>query len=188
VSPEVNVTRRLGKSALEHTFIAVRVTSYDVDLSAGINPSVLGKMNDLGYEDHVFESGTRLEVRGVCTYPESWVGRESRISMYDDKPMNAGLRVKDFQVRDEHNIPKYRRNRGIQIPVYNFPQGLAVIERRRSDGIWAAWVPVDARTLANMLTLLGQNPPKYLSIHEMRVERRRWIRSIALQTTDPAAE
>jgi hypothetical protein len=39
-----------------------------------------------------------------------------------------------------------------------------------------------------MLILLGHDRQLYLHVHEMKAERQRWIRSIALQTTDPATE
>jgi hypothetical protein len=72
--------------------------------------------------------------------------------------------------------------------VYDIPHGLAVIERRRSDGAWTASVPVEPKLVTHMLILLGHGSQTYLSIHERRLERRRWIRSISLQTTDPAKE
>ena len=42
--------------------------------------------------------------------------------------------------------------------------------------------------ISDMLILLGQKRRLYLSIHERKAKRARWVYGIALQTTDPAEE
>ena len=42
--------------------------------------------------------------------------------------------------------------------------------------------------VSDMLLLLPQVRPLYVGIHEMKVERNRWIVGLTLQTTDPAEE
>ena len=176
------------KSGNVHTFIGIRVDSYDVRSGAGINPSVLGRLVDLNRDDSFFESATRLEIRGAGTYPEDRLGHKFDLTIYEEQPARFNTRVKDFHILDGHKVPKYRKNRGKPVPIYSFPLGMAVIERRRNDATWTAWVAVEPKIVSNMLVMLGQARPNYLSVHEMKVERRRWIRSIYLQTTDPATE
>jgi hypothetical protein len=176
------------KSGNVHTFIAIRVDSYDVISGTGINSSVLGRLLNLNRDDPMFESATRLEIRGAGTYPEERLDHKFDITICEEQPSRSSSRVKDFHVLDKHKVPRYRKNRGKHVPIYDFPLGLAVIERRRSDAAWSAWVAVEPKIVTNMLVMLGHALPRYLSIHEMKVERRRWIRSISLQTTDPATE
>jgi len=77
---------------------------------------------------------------------------------------------------------------GGQFPVYHPPAGLATIERRHNDRVWQGCLFVDARFTTDMLILLGQTKQVYLSVHELKAERRRWIRSISLESTNPAEE
>jgi len=94
-----------------------------------------------------------------------------------EQPPRTKLTLKD--VCDEFHVPVYRPYRGQQIPVYKDVRGLAAIDNRTPvhDRVWQSWIPDDPR-VAHLL----------LSIHEMKSERQRWIRSISLQTTDPANE
>jgi hypothetical protein len=177
------------KPAEEHTFIAVRVESYHVSASAGINPNLLGiYAKNIRPEDSVFQSTTQLEMLGVCTDPKERTGHQFQITVYEGTPSRTGLRVKDTHARDKNNELQYQTRQGTHYLVCNLPQGLAVLERRRGDDVWTARVPVEPKLVTQMLILLGQGRPTYLSIHEKKVGRYRWIRNISLQTTDPATE
>jgi hypothetical protein len=177
------------KPAEEHTFIAVRVESYDVSAGAGINPNPLGiSAKNIRREDSVFQSTAQLEMRGVCTDPKERTGHRFQITVHEETPSKTALRVKDTHARDKNNELQYQTRQGAHYPVYNLPQGLAVLELRRGDDVWTAKVPVEPKLVTQMLILLGQGRPTYLSIHEKKVGRYRWIRHISLQTTDPAKE
>ena len=184
-----SLTRRQPSQADEHTFIAIRVTSYSASVSAGINPSLYGnKPREIRREDLVLESSISLEVRGVCTYPAPRTNLPFEITIHPEKPKNIGQRAKDIHKKDENNVLQYRKHRGELYPVYDLPSGLGLIERRRSDAVWSGWVFVEPNVVANMLVLLGQAQQLYLSIHERKIGRNRWIWNLTLQTTDPAAE
>lgn len=42
-------------------------------------------------------------------------------------------RFRDVQERDEYNSPKYRRYHGRQIPIYNPPSGIGLIDKIRGE-------------------------------------------------------
>jgi hypothetical protein len=177
------------KPTEEYAFLTIRVESHDVNLTAGINSHLFGvTAHYINRDAAVFESTTRLDIHGVCTDPTERAGQQCHITLYEESPSTSALRVKDIHAKDKHDAPKYRTNRGKHTPMYDIPDGLAVIERRRSDGAWTAQVPVAPKLVTHMLILLGHTRQTYLFIHERRLGRRRWIRSISLQTTDPATE
>lgn len=180
---------RQPKQAEEHTHLAIRVESYSAIASAGINPALYrDNPRDIIPEDLVLEGSLGLEVRGICTYPPPRADQKFEITIHTENASKAGLRVKDLHKRDANNAPLYRKNRGELYPIYNLPAGLGMIERRRSDDVWAGWVFVEVKVVTNMLILLGQSQQSYLSINERKIERHRWIWHISLQTSDPAAE
>lgn len=85
-------------------------------------------------------------------------------------------------------MPNYRRVRGKNVPVYDFPECLGRIERFRGtkDWIGSCWVP--NRTIFDMLSLLPNAWPLYIAIHERRVGRTHWINGLTLQISHPAFE
>ena len=183
------MTRRKPKPPHEHTHLAIRVESFSANVSAGINPALYGNNpKDIVGDELILESSIGLEVRGVCTYPSTRADQTYEITIHAEKAARAALRVKDIQRRDEHDEPLYKTIRGNLYPVYDLPPGLGLIELRRSDDVWTGWAFVERKVVTNMLILLGQSQPSYLSINERKFERRRWIWHISMQTSDPAAE
>jgi hypothetical protein len=183
------LTRRQPKPVQEHTHLAIRVESFSASVSAGINRSLYGdRPKDIVGDEQIVESSIGLEVRGVCTYPPPRADQKFEITVHTENPAKAGLRVKDVHRRDENNVPQYQKKRDQLYPVYDLPPGLGLIERRRGNDVWTGWIFVEPQVVTNMLILLGQTKPSYLSINERRIERHRWIWHISLQTTDPAAE
>jgi hypothetical protein len=181
----MNKTRK-RESAEEHTFLAIRVESYEADAGAGLNLNLVTThpYND-SPEDFVFAFGTKLEIKGVACYPTERSGEKYEVTFRAKDSGQYRLRLKDIQARDEHLIPLYRQYRGGSFAVYEPPAGLSTIERRRHDRVWQGCLFVESHFTRDMLILLGHNRPLYLSVHELKVERQRWIRSISLQSTNP---
>jgi hypothetical protein len=181
--------RKTRQVAEQHTFVAIRVEHYDADAEAGLNINlVTSRPFDDMPEDFVFESSARLVITGVACYPMEREGETYEVTLVAKDSHGSRLQLKDIQARDEHHSPVYRQYRGAHFPVYKAPLGLSTIERRRPDGTWQAYVTVQPQLTTDMLIQLSQNRQLYLEIHEMKAERRRWIRSIALKSTNPADE
>lgn len=97
-------------------------------------------------------------------------------------------KLKYFRERDADYAPVSRRVRGMSVPVYRIPTGMDLLERRRLDRLWSAWLQVAPRFASDMLVLAGQTMPLFLTIDELRHDRRRWVRSIWVATKDPTKE
>ena len=183
------MTRRRPKQVEEHTNLAINVESYSATVSAGIKPKLYSdNSRDIVPDAFVLESSLGIEVQGVCTYPPPRANKKYEITFHTEDTLKAEHRAKDRHRRDENNAPLYRNKRGEPYPVYDLPFGLGMLEKRRSDDSWAGWVFVQPRIVTNVLILLGQDQPAYLSINERRIGRHRWIWHISVQTSDPAAD
>ena len=66
------------------------------------------------------------------------------------------------------------------LPLYEPSPGLSVLERRRGDDTWQAYLPVEPKLTTDMLILPGKDRQLDLSIHAMKAQRRGWIRSVSL--------
>ena len=97
-------------------------------------------------------------------------------------------KLSDFQVYDENRVPKYYKVRGEERPIFEPPNGVGYIERLRGTKDWTGccWLP--PQTVSDMLVLLTHITPLYVSIHELKLGRHRWIIGLTLQTTDAADE
>jgi hypothetical protein len=176
-------------SVKAHAFLTIRVNSFDVRSSAGINIFLKGTYPDfVSEEERVFISTSHLTIRGECTLPRDRVGQKFEVLVYGQNARRSQLKVEDIHNRDDDRVPVYRMIRGKRVPVFDVPRGIATIERRRDDGVWSAWVPVEPHLITDMLVVLGLARKSFLSIHERKFERRRWIQDFALQTNDPSEE
>src|SRR6266568_1316881 len=97
----------------EYTFIAIRVESHDVTLTAGINSHLFGvTAHYIDRDAAVFESATRLDIHGVCTDPTDRAAQRCHITLYEESTSTPALRVKDLHAKNKQGAPRYRINRG----------------------------------------------------------------------------
>lgn len=184
--------KRRNKPDEEHTFITIRVEHHDASISAGVNsevyaPQFASKLDD---DDPVFEFTSQVTITGVSTYPPEKAGDtyDLTISGVDATNHQIYAKLKDIHARDERGVPQYRTYRGKESPVYVNPYGLGTLDKVRGEKRWTAWIFVAPRFVNDLLALLTQQPNLFLGLHEFKVERSRWLRSVTIQTTDPAEE
>ena len=131
-----------------------------------------------------------MELEGLCDYPDERSGDRYVISVHgwETEEGEFEARLSDRHVKDEDGTRKYRKVRGEEISVYDVPDGLGLIEKVRRKKEWSGFCWVSPGTVSDMLTLLPHARPLYISIHERKVGRTRWINELTLQTMDPANE
>ena len=178
-----------GHVKREHAFLAITISGYTAAIDAAINYEV----NDKRFRHHdtkVYRFDSRLEIEGVCVYPESRQGEEYFISVHGSE-REAGqfnLTLTGCHVRDEYGVKQYRKVRGEEVPVYDIPKEIGMLDRRPRNTAWNGWLWVPTHTISDMLALLPHVRPLYLGIYELKEKRTRWIRSVTLQTNNPAEE
>jgi hypothetical protein len=184
-------TRR-NKSEDEYSHLAIRIERYEAETDASINHDIYHPQHAFNLDDRdpVFRFITRIVIFGKSTYPDVRAGDVYELKIYGDDAPSRHLQAKleDFQARDERGSPQYRMYRGSRIPVYKAPNGLGLLQKERGEARWTAWINVAPRLVSDMLTLLGTGRGQYIALQERRQGRVRWVRSISLQTTDPAEE
>ncbi|RUX42924.1 hypothetical protein EOA33_30635 [Mesorhizobium sp. M4A.F.Ca.ET.050.02.1.1] len=184
--------KRRKQTVEEHTHLGIRVEHYEASVEAAVNYNVYSPQSAWNSDDDdpLYRFTTRLIVAGISTYPEERAGDRYEVTIYGDNLGSGDVRatLKDVQERDEYGSPKYRSYRGRQIPIYNPPSGMGLIDKIRGEPRWTAWLRVSPRFTSDALALFGNGRSLFLAIHERKRDRARWVQSVSLQTTDPAEE
>jgi hypothetical protein len=183
--------RAKPKDEAQHTFISIRVTHFDVSSRASINYRVENPKYAFGplcQEDLVFNHITSLKVCGEPAEPSNRGTRyELSINTEYGPYKRVNLTLGDIQARNKHGTPMYREYRGRTIPVVEPVSGISLLNRNR-EGVWTTYINVVPRLVSDMLAILNTGRPTWVSLHEVKTGRVRWIRDISIQTTDPAEE
>lgn len=166
----------------EHEHITVEITGYQVAIDAGRNYE-LANMKLCDSDTKVFRCDSRVEITGICIYPQDIIGHTHSISIigtesYDDR---YSLTLHDCQAMDG-----FRRIcktvKGKEVPVYELPDGIGYIEKRRGEKSWSGAAWVQPRSVTDMLATLPHIKPLYLEIHRVKKEKSYLIRTISLTT------
>ena len=180
------------KSAEVHTHITVRIESYEASATASINHSAYAPEYawTLDDNDPVYEFSNQVRLSGTSTYPPERAGDVYELTFYGDDAPSRRLhqKLKDLQVRDEYGSPKYKQYRGRQVPILVPPNGIGIVDKVRGERRWSAWLVVMPRFVGDLLVLLTCRSENFLALHEYKIERSRWIRSVTIQTNDPAQD
>ena len=183
------MAKKKKKVIRTYDFIVLRVSDYSARVDASINYEV----RDSRYatdETKIYSFNSALEVTALSTWPEDHVGLMYYLTIYGHKPIQGDfdLTLGNFHVRNKDGFYKYRKRGGLEVPVYEPPKGIGLIEKVRGANRWNGSLWVHPKTVSDMLTLLTTVEVLYLFIHEMRLNRQRWILGLTLQTTDPEEE
>jgi hypothetical protein len=184
-------TRR-GKRDVMHTHLVLRVVRYEGGVNASVNPYAYEPQYawDLDDSDPVYEFTAQLTITAISTAPDDRAGNTYELTIYgDDSPRRRHHSIlRDVQARDQYGSPQYRQYRGKQVPVFNPPRGLAVLNKIRGEPRWTAWLFVPVRSVSDMLQLFNHGRTLFLAVHERQENRARWVQSVTLQTIDPMTE
>ncbi|GAA5526180.1 hypothetical protein Maes01_02775 [Microbulbifer aestuariivivens] len=181
--------RKSATTKAEYSFICAEVKDYSVRVSGEINYEI----HDRRYahpECRVFRYETDLDLRGTISYPEDRAGDEINISIWGHNPQDGhfSATLDEFHVRDAAGLPKYRKRGDRSDPVYESPESVGFIERRRGTRIWSGAAYMPPAIVSDILTLLVGDGQAFLMINELKIGRRRAIRSITLQNRHPENE
>ncbi len=181
--------QKTKKRSAEYDYLSLGVSSYAASVDASVNFRVRDRRH---YEDDAqfFDFHSRLEIECCSWWPDNRAGCNYSLTIYGHAPQHEpfSMTLEDCQVRDEFGERKYEKRRGEQVPVYRVPKGVGHLDRVRGANAWSGVAWVAAQCLTDMLTLLPVVSPLYVSIHELREGRNRFIVGLILQTTDPTED
>jgi len=183
--------KKSRKPKEEYAFIEANVIDYDVRSTASVNPDLRQSRPIFSRSDDLaFEFVTSIDITASCLEPADRSGDSLKITLYGSESSNRELTttLADYQLIDKEGVRQWKTIRGEQHPVYVAPPGLSVLNKQRGERAWDAWLFVAPRFVSDVLVLLGHNKELFLYIHERKANRKRWIQSLSLQTTDPGEE
>jgi hypothetical protein len=176
-------------TAETHTHLTINVDTYEASVSAGVNHVAYepqyGWYSD--GEEPVYQFRVDLTVSGKATSPADRARDSYDIMLSgEDTPVrNLDCKLSDLAELDEIGSPQYRTYRGRDVPIYEPPPGLGVLNKVRGAPSWSAFLLVKPSMIEQWLTLLTTHSDLFISLHECRANRTRWVRRIQLGTADP---
>lgn len=184
--------KRSPQKQAEHINLVLRVEHYDVGVAAGINHNSYSPEFawDLNEDEPVYDFSAQVIVKGIAIYPDKRANESYELTFYtsDRSAQRLSITLKDIQNRDERGSRQYRQYRGKQIPIYSTPEGLGLLDKVRGEPRWTAWLMVSRKFASDLLIVLGHTKPAFLTLHERKEGRARWVQSVGLQTNDPLEE
>ena len=183
------MAKRKKPPAVTYELLSIELVSYKASVDATINPDTRDK-RDHHADPKIYSFGSSVELEGICDYPDERSGQSYVISVHgwETEEGQFEARLSDRHTWDEDGEPVYRRIRGEEVPVYDVPDGIGFIEKVRGEKRWTGFCWVSPGTVSDMLALLPHVRPLYISIHERKIGRTRWINGLTLQMSHPAFE
>ncbi len=173
----------------EYSFIIVKVENIEISLNSGMNFETRGFFVT-GENDRIYSFGSNIEITGECIYPEDRMGQKFIVTLAgSSKPSDhLELKLKDLMQLDRNGAPVYKKYKDRIRPVYKEPIGLALVDKVRGENKWLVYLQVDRQMISDSLVLASYNRQLYLSVHEKKSNRQRWVRNFSLGTTNPLDE
>ena len=183
--------RKKARPRSNDTPLGILVDDHQAQTQMGINIHLLGT-GSYGLDDEapVHVADSMLSLRGTCIHPEDRAGERFDVTLFASFPRDHewSLRIKDLHASDANGAPRYAKRRGRLEPVRAEPPPVARLRKTRGQSAWEINMRTEPQMITHGLLILATGKPVYLTIDERRVNRQREVRSLGLQTTDPAEE
>lgn len=178
------------KKQQDYAFITIKVDDYSVSSVAGINFHLHGPLYPFGHEDEpIYSFETILHISGLCTDPQDRAGHRVDITLYGMPDAQRHTpKIKDLHERDEYGSLKYRKKRNGEEPIYAPAPPLTYLDKIRGEDRWTTYVFAAPQMVSDTLIILSSTKPAYISIHEIKEDRKRRVIRLSVQTNDPAEE
>lgn len=175
-----------------HSHLVIAVEGHQTSVSARINhyayePQYAFRLLE---DEPVYQFSNRLVASGTIVSEGKSAGDRCVVTLYGDPSpaFNLDARLEDIAELDAHGSPRYRTFRGKEVPVYRPPKGLGVIEKVRGEPLWQTSLFVKPVFVDRWLALLGSSRDLFISLHECKLGRKRWVRGVELGTANPEEE
>lgn len=179
------MARKLNKPS-EYSFLSLVVTDYSVRTGTAINP----KARDNRHSDRdtkIYEQHTVLDLACHNIDPDEPLTDTYTFYIYGNRnsATDFDVTLADYHVEDDEGSKKYRKRKGVEIPVYDIPKGLAALTKFRGERRWrsALWLAPDI--VSDMLVLLSSGKEVNAAVHIKHDNRTLWILGFELQTENP---
>ncbi|MGQ7829783.1 hypothetical protein [Altererythrobacter sp. Z27] len=175
-----------------HSHLTIAVEGYEASVSARVNhyayePRYAFRPLD---DQPVHEFSSRLVVAGTIVSEGKSATNCCLVTLYGDPSpaFDLDARLEDIAELDDHGSPRYRQYRGKEVPVYRPPKGLGVLGKVKGQPEWQTSLFVKPVLVDRWLTLLCSSRDLFMSLHECKTGRTRWVRGIELGTVNPEEE
>ena len=175
----------------DHCHLCIRLDAYEANVSAQVHYHAYSP--EYAWRDEsdelLFRYDNKVVLTGVCIEPNDRTRDTYELKVYGD---NSNAHGHDVTLRDIHategkyGVHQYRTYRGREVPVYQPPEGLALLSKVRGERLWTAALFAPTRFVAELMALLSHEMQLYVELHECKEGRDRWLRGVSLRTHNPA--
>jgi len=189
--PVMTRTKATNPTKDEWNSFGLRVTDHNVAFDWGFNSAIYDR-NRRSDESSVYESSQRLSLDCIVLWPEEQAGDHYHISLSEPlkdwffgPPKNLHAKLGDFVVTDKQGNPKYRKCKLGEVPIYEPPFQIGLIDKR--PGGLSAFVTVQEEILSQMINLVLSKQATYVHLVEVikpkpegRRGKNRWVTRISV--------
>lgn len=150
----------------EYTFLSLIVTNFDVRTGAAISPEIrTGRA--CSPDTKIVEHHTALDIECLNIDPDEPLSDSYSFTIYGNSDTQPRLEetLADYHVEDKEGFKKYRKRRGVEMPVYDIPSGLAVLSKMRGERRWSTALWLTRDVVSDMLVLLNGEKQVYTAAH-----------------------
>ena len=182
--------KKKSKPVVREEYLTIKIEDFNIMVETSINSEARRRRPESD-SVNLFRDGPFIEITGDCTSPADRANERYRIAIFKNANgvIDFDAKIRDVHVIDKDGLPKYRKAGGRLLPVYDIPEGFAVISRKRGPVNWdgGLWMPNETITQL-LIVLTRMQHPLYLRIHERKIDRTHWLDGLSLHTSDPTDE
>jgi hypothetical protein len=175
-----------SRKQTEYSFLSLAVNSFEIRTGSAINHE-LRTDRICSPDTKISAHHTILELTCNNIDPDKPLDDAYSFTVYGDAHPYPRLEstLEDCHEEDEEGFKKYRKQKGVEIPIYDIPKGLAVLSKQSGERHWstALWLPRDI--VSDMLVLLSGSKKVYAAVHLKHVSGDLWILGFDLKTSNP---
>lgn len=176
---------RSSKSQEEFRSLFVEVERFDSAVMAHVNTEVWQPRSHTP-ETPIFDFGSEASITGHIYYPPEVEGWRYDLHVYGDSLRDQASEVLgDTPLRNTDGEPRLVRRGGLKVPAFDSNHSLGFVNKIRGEEGYAATVWVPRSVAADMLGELRSDRPSFLSIHERKVDRSRFVVGVTISSSRP---
>jgi hypothetical protein len=178
------------KKLEEWNSFGLRALDYNINFEWGFNSTIFDK-RFRSDDSPVYESHQYLNLSCVVLWPEEQSGdvyylrlSEPLKDWFFGPPTDFGVKLGEFPARAKKGNRKYRKFKGEDIPLYDPPYQIGMIEKNR--GQFYASASVETEILSRMINLALSGKTIYVHLREILKPKpsgrgkNRWITGVSL--------
>jgi hypothetical protein len=174
------------KKKIEYSFLSLLVTDFNIRSSVCVNPEARDNRYSAP-ETKIYEQNSTIDIQCSNIDPDEPLKDTYHFSLlgFPASHMNPDLALANYHVEDNRGFKKYRKLNDREVPVYDIPKGMNVIDKKRGERHWSSALWLTPAIVSDIIVLLLSGKDIYVACHVRCEDRVAWLNGFNLQTENP---